>query len=124
VPDLVAQLTAFMADYERANNDRDIGRVMTAIADDATYWFSDGSHRGVDEIRAAIERTFIMIQDETYRIDDLEWLVVSPDSAVCRYRFAWTGLVDGERRSGSGRGTNVVVRRGDAWQILHEHLST
>jgi ketosteroid isomerase-like protein len=123
MPDLVSDLTAFMADYERANNDRDIGRVMAAVADDATYWFSDGTHRGVDEISAAIERTFATIQDETYEIYDLEWVVTSSDSAVCRYRFAWTGVVDGERRSGSGRGTNVVICRGDVWQIVHEHLS-
>ncbi|HYJ70095.1 MAG TPA: nuclear transport factor 2 family protein [Nocardioidaceae bacterium] len=123
MPDLDLDLTAFMADYERANNDREIGRVTAAIADDATYWFSDGTHRGVDEIGAAIERTFATIQDETYEIQDLEWVVISPDSAVCRYRFSWTGLVDGERRSGSGRGTNVVVRRDGTWQILHEHLS-
>jgi ketosteroid isomerase-like protein len=121
--DLGNDLTAFMAGYEHANNDRDIGRVTAAIADDATYWFSDGTYRGVDEIKAAIERTFATIQDETYEIHDLEWVVTAPDHAACRYRFAWSGVVDGEPRSGSGRGTNVLVRRRDAWQIVHEHLS-
>lgn len=121
--DLVSELTAFMRRYEQANNARDIGRVVSLIADDATYWFSDGSHRGVDSIRGAIEKTFATISDETYEIHDLEWVVTSAESAVCRYRFRWAGVVDGERRSGSGRGTNVVVRRDGGWRMQHEHLS-
>lgn len=121
--DLVTELTDFMRRYERANNRRDIDGVMAAIADDATYWFSDGSHRGIDAIKRAIERTFATISDETYEIQDLEWVVFTDEAAACRYRFAWSGLVRGEPRSGQGRGTNVVVRRDGSWRMLHEHLS-
>ncbi len=112
-----------MARYEAANNSHDIGRVAPMIDADATYWFSDGSHRGVGEITAAIERTFSTIHDEVYEIKDLEWLVAAPDHAVCRYRFSWTGVVDGRTSSGQGRGTNVLVNRGGSWTMQHEHLS-
>ncbi|MCW8375883.1 YybH family protein [Streptomyces justiciae] len=119
-----SELALFMGEYERANNSHDIERVVPFIAEDATYWFSDGSYQGIEEIRSAIEKTFMKILDEVYEVRDLEWPVLTPDVAVCRYRFAWTGVVDGEPRSGQGRGTNVIVRRAGRWRMLHEHLSS
>ncbi|WP_338704058.1 nuclear transport factor 2 family protein (plasmid) [Streptomyces sp. Q6] len=58
-----------------------------------------------------------------YKVQDLEWPVLTPEVAVCRYRFAWSGVVEGQQRSGQGRGTNVIVRRDGEWMMLHEHLS-
>jgi ketosteroid isomerase-like protein len=121
--DLTAELTVFMASYERATNHHDIARVAAMIAADATYWFTDGSFRGRPEIMEAIARTFATIQDEIYWIRDLEWVCVGQETAACRYRFGWTGVVGGRGRAGQGRGTNVIVRRDGAWQMLHEHLS-
>ena len=121
---LERELAAFMGEYERANNSHDIERVVPFLAKDAVYWFSDGSFRGVEEIRAAIEKTFATILDEVYEVRDLEWPVLGDDVSVCRYRFTWTGLVEGEHRCGQGRGTNVIVRRDGEWKMLHEHLSS
>jgi hypothetical protein len=36
------------------------------IADDAIYWFTDGSYCGREEIANALERTFAATQDEVY----------------------------------------------------------
>lgn len=113
-----------MGEYGRANNSHDIERVVRFIADDAVYWFSDGSFRGVRSIKSAIERNFVTILNEVYEVKDLEWPVLTTDLAVCRYQFAWRGDVGGQARSGQGRGTNVIVRRGDRWLMLHEHLSS
>ena len=124
MPDLAAELTAFMTGYEQASNSHDIDRVVPMIAEDAAYWFSDGSYRGLAEITGAIERTFQAIRDEVYEITDLEWVVLSAEYAVCRYRFGWTGLIGGQPGSGRGRGTNVVVKRDGGWKMLHEHLSS
>lgn len=121
---LESELALFMGEYERANNSHDIERVVPFIAEDATYWFSDGSYRGIGEIRSAIEKTFAKILDEVYEVRDLEWPVLTTDVAVCRYRFAWTGVVDGALRSGQGRGTNLIVRQDGGWKMLHEHLSS
>jgi ketosteroid isomerase-like protein len=88
------EVTSFMREYEAASNHRDLDLLASLIADDATY-----------EIR------------------DLELVTVTQQAAVCRYRFAWKGVVNGEPRAGSGRGTNVVVKRDGTWQMLHEHLS-
>lgn len=119
-----AELHAFMAEYERATNTHDVTQVAPLICENATYWFTDGSHQGITEINAAIERTFATIQDELYTIHDLEWVAVTHDLAVCRYRFAWTGRIEGQHHSGHGRGTNVLSRQHGRWKILHEHLSS
>jgi ketosteroid isomerase-like protein len=123
VSDLQAELTEFVRRYELANNGHDFDQLAPLIADDATYWFTDGSYQGLGAIRAAIERTFATIVDEVYEIRDLEWLAVTAELAVCRYRFWWQGLIDGRSESGQGRGTNVLVKRDDGWKMLHEHLS-
>jgi ketosteroid isomerase-like protein len=123
VSDLQAELTEFVRRYELANNRHDFDQLALLIADDATYWFTDGSYQGLGAIRAAIERTFATIVDEVYEIRDLEWLAVTGELAVCRYRFWWQGLIDGRPESGQGRGTNLLVKRDDGWKMLHEHLS-
>lgn len=115
--------SAFIRAYEQATNSHDVTQLAPLIAPNAVYWFSDGSHRGRDAVLAAIAETFTTIRDEVYRIDDLEWITVDRDQAVCRYRFAWTGTVGGHPRSGGGRGTNVLVSTDGTWQMLHEHLS-
>ena len=123
VSDLDAELTSFVYRYEQATNRHDFDELVPLIADDATYWFTEGSYDGIDAIRAAVERTFATILDEVYTIEDLEWVAIADDLAVCRYRFRWSGVIDGESASGQGRGTNVVTKRNGAWKMLHEHLS-
>lgn len=118
-----AELGALMSRYEAANNSHMVARVLPFIAPEATYWFSDGSHAGHDEIAAALQLTFDAIADEDYQIRDLEWVVVRPDVAVCRYRFAWSGVVDGVAKTGVGRGTNVLEKRDGDWLIVHEQLT-
>ncbi|KUN25136.1 hypothetical protein AQJ23_17370 [Streptomyces antibioticus] len=76
--------------------------VIPFIAEDAPYWFSDGSHQGIDEVRSAIERTFANIIDEVYGVRDMEWVVLTAEIALCRHRCAWTDVLDGEPRSGQG----------------------
>ena len=93
------------------------------MAQDATYWFTDGSHVGREAIRDALARTWQTIGDETYEIRDLEGVVERRDLAVFRYRFVWSRVVEGRPKSGEGRGTNVAVRRDGRWLMLHEHLS-
>ncbi|MBC7276391.1 nuclear transport factor 2 family protein [Nocardioides sp.] len=118
-----ARLTEFIDTYERATNSHDTAELAPLIAPEAVYWFTDGSHRGREAILSAIADTFTTIRDETYRIHDLEWILADDSQAVCRYRFSWTGAINGDPRSGDGRGTNVLVRHGESWQVLHEHLS-
>ncbi|MGW2346546.1 YybH family protein [Streptomyces sp. NPDC001661] len=99
---LERELASFMRAYESTNNSRDIERLVPFIAEDANYWFSDGSYRGIEEIRSAVEKTFSIILDEVHEVRDMEWPVLTTGVAVCRYRFAWTGVVEGRQHSGQG----------------------
>jgi hypothetical protein len=96
---------------ERAANSHDVQRILPLIAEDATYWFTDGSYRGREEITDALERTFAAVHDEVYGIRELEWVAATDEFAACRFRFSWRGVVDGQPSSGWGRGTNVLVQR-------------
>jgi ketosteroid isomerase-like protein len=93
------------------------------IAEDATFWFSDGTHRGIAAIRGAFEATWHALADETYWLDQLEWIAEGDIAAACTYRFNWKATIDGQPSSGSGRGTTVLKRVDDRWWIVHEHLS-
>lgn len=116
-------VSEFLTDYERRTNSHDAAQLAPVIAEDATYWFSDGSHRGREAILAAIDDTWATIQDEAYAIRDVEVVVESVATVVYRYTFHWSGVVDGEARSGAGRGTSIAVCREGRWVMLHEHLS-
>lgn len=120
---MIQELNAFMQAYEKANNSHIWANVAPMIADNATYWFTDGSYTGLDEIRQAIEATFEKLQDEVYKISDLNWPVATDTVAVCTYHFSWKATIDGIKQSGSGRGTNVLEKRNGSWRIVHEHLS-
>jgi ketosteroid isomerase-like protein len=113
----------FLRRYERATNSHDIARLAPLIAADASYWFTDGSHHARDDVLAAIARTFRTITDETYSLSEVAWLYRDADHVACRYRFRWSGTVDGRSASGAGRGTAVLIRSADGWQVQHEHLS-
>lgn len=117
------ELNDFMQAYEQANNSHVWTNVEPFIALNATYWFTDGSYEGIDEIRQAVEATFEKLQDEVYKIFDVRWPVATDGVSVCTYRFSWQATIDGVKQSGSGRGTNIVEKRNGSWQIVHEHLS-
>jgi ketosteroid isomerase-like protein len=112
-----------LAAYEDRINQHDFDLLIDLIAPDATFWFSDGTHRGIAEIRAAFEATWRALADETYWLDQREWIAEGDSAAVCTYRFNWRATIGGVPSSGSGRGTTVLRRVDDRWSIVHEHLS-
>lgn len=121
---LTDDAASFLAEYEARTNAQDIGPWSELIAEDATYWFTSGSHVGKQAVVEAVAHNFGLIEDETYRISDAEWIHRGPDLAVVRYRFDWHGVVRGQPAAGNGRGTNVMTRTRGRWQMVHEHLSS
>lgn len=116
-------LEDLVREYERRTNTHVFDRVKPLIDPDAVYWFSDGSHEGIDEIERAFTRTWNTIRDEVYSIADVRWLTVSDRSASCVYTFHWEGHVDGDWKRASGRGTSVFALEDGRWRVVHEHLS-
>lgn len=43
--------------------------------------------------------------------ENVEWLVTDEVTAVCLYTFRFEGYMNGEFLSGSGRATNVFVKK-------------
>ena len=109
--------------YEERINRPDFDLLVELIAPDAVFWFSDGSHKGHAEIRAAFVKTWDVLANDIYWLTDLTWVARGDHAAACIYSFNWKTVIDGEPQSGSGRGTTVLARRTAGWQIVHEHLS-
>ncbi len=114
----------FMKKYEHATDHHDLDTTLSMIDEDAIYLFSDESvHVGKEAIERVLKRNFDLIHDEAYSIANLVWLVDSREAAVGVYDYSWSGTINGEPASGSGRGTSVLRRSGDTWKVVHEHLS-
>jgi hypothetical protein len=47
-------------------------------------------------VEAAFRRTFDLIRDEAYRMEDIRWLVRTEHFAVLSFAFHWSGVIDGK----------------------------
>jgi ketosteroid isomerase-like protein len=115
-------LDAFTTGLVAAMNAKDLEATLERIADDAVYFWSNGSaYFGKPQVATAMKRNFETIENDTYRKIDVTWLARSKTVAACA--FKWTGEIDGKTVSGKGRGTSVLRRDGERWRVVHEHLS-
>jgi ketosteroid isomerase-like protein len=109
--------------YEKRINLHDFDALVDLIAPDATFWFSDGSHCGLSDVRVAFEKTWAALNKDTYWLTNKQWIASGSEVAVCVYCFNWSSFLSGKEISGSGRGTSVLRQSEGRWQIVHEHLS-
>lgn len=114
----------FLRELERRTNTHRFEEVAPLLADNAVYWFNDGSFQGKAAIKQAFEKTWAYIQDEHYALENVQWLVNDEHSAVCIYHFRWQGKVEGQFLQGMGRGTGVLQKVDGHWKVIHEHLSS
>ena len=104
-----------LAAYEERINRHDFDLLVDLIAADAVFWFSDGSHHGIDAIRTAFEKTWAQLRDEHYWLDLHHVIAESSLAAAFTYRFNWRATVDGRPLAGAGRGTTVLACREGRW---------
>jgi len=113
----------FILAYERALATQDWTQVEPLIHNDACVTFSNGTvHKGKDEVRRAFESNFSIIKDEQYSLTNEHWIQRGAETAVYLFEFRWSGYIDGKPAKGAGRGTSVLIREADRWQLLVEHL--
>ncbi len=113
----------FIKAYQGALATQDWAVVAPLIHEDACVTFSGGeSFKGKAAVRRAYERNFDRIRGETYAISDVHQVREGPNFAVHTFAFQWSGLIDGKRAAGGGRGTSVLVRENGKWLLLAEHL--
>jgi ketosteroid isomerase-like protein len=121
---MTATADDFMLAYEQATNSHDVEATLSLIDDGAVYLFSDESvHIGKRAIEKVLRRNFDLIENEKYSIGNLIWVAKSDEVAACVHDYSWSGVINGEPASGSGRGTTVLQRSQDGWKVVHEHLS-
>ena len=117
--------TNFIKDYEAALGTQNWATVAPLISDHASVIFSDGSlHMGKEAIKAAYERNFTINKSEDYRIEKVRWMMKAAGSAAYMFEFYWTGLIDGQEASGSGRGTAVLAHEAGRWVLIGEQLGS
>ena len=113
----------FISRYEQALSTQDWSAVEPLIHPTATVTFSDGSlHRGRPAVEEAFRRNFSLIESEQYKMSEVHWIVQTDTSAVFTFVYHWSGLMDGQRISGNGRGTSSLIKYGESWLLTSEHL--
>ena len=114
---------AFIRAYERALATQDWNQVEPLIHVDVCVTFSNGTvHKGKTEVKKAFENNFSLIKDETYSMTNVHWVLKSVETAVYLFEFNWSGYINGKPARGAGRGTSGLIKSGDRWQLLVEHL--
>lgn len=113
----------FLRQYEQALASQQWSQVAPLIHENVCVTFSTGQvHKGKPAAQRAFENNFASIEDESYEILNVHWSMSNERVAVCLFDFKWEGRVDGREAHGAGRGTSVLVRDGESWQLLVEHL--
>ena len=109
---------------EQAPDAGDVLRALRVIANDAVFWFSNGTTQvGKEAIADAIRERLGQTREARFEISSVRWIVRTVSTAVSVYRFRWSGTKDGRPARGSGRGTAVFGRREGRWLLVHEHRS-
>ncbi len=113
----------FIKDYEAALASQNWDNVEPLIHELACVTFSNGSvHKGIYAIKEAYKRNFAIIEDEEYSIADVHWILKKEAIAVYLFSFYWSGKINGQQASGSGRGTTVIMFENGRWKLIAEHL--
>lgn len=115
----------FIRAYEQALASQDWRKVDPLVHENACVTFSNGTvHKGKSEVKSAFKKNFLLIKDEEYSISNVHWVMKDSETAVYLFDFSWSGMINDRQASGSGRGTSVLTKEGDQWQLLVEHLGS
>lgn len=113
----------FLTAYETALAAQDWALVALLMTPNVSVTFSNGTvHIGKQKVQAAFENNFATIKNEKYAIEHVVWLKKETMYAVYLFEFNWTGLINDKLVSGNGIGTSVIIKEGECWKLLTEHL--
>ena len=113
-----------MAEFTAALIRRDMDAALALLADDVVFFYSNGAAlRGKDAFAATMEANWKRVEDYAYSTLSSTWIAHSDAAAAVIYQFAWSGMADGRKISGAGRGTRLFANTASGWLVAHEHLS-
>lgn len=114
----------FIERYQAALAAQSWSRVLPLVSSDVCVTFSDGGkHIGVDAVEKAYTKNFESIKGEHFVIENVLWIKRELDYAAYFFDYQWSGMVKGQYVSGKGVGTTIIVKEGEKWLLLAEHLS-
>ncbi len=117
----------FLNHFEALARKKNFDLVSDMVHERAIFRFNDGDFIGRRAIRAAFEKTWASSsgapEEEKFFLSDIVVVATDTHSAAATYNWNWEGVSQGKSFRIQGRGTRVLVREGDRWQIMHEHLS-
>jgi ketosteroid isomerase-like protein len=103
---------------------RDMSAALPLVADDAIFFYSNGTTlQGKEAFAATMTANWQRISDYKYETRDPVWTLETGDAAAVVYAFSWSAKVGDNAVSGNGRATRIFRREGSAWLLTHEHLS-
>ena len=108
--------------YEAALSSQNWHGVEPLLHKDICVTFSNGTYKGINEVRAVFERNFASIKEEQYTISNTHWFHSNNTHAICLYDFNWQVIINREHCTGVRRGTSVMQCTQGKWQIITEHL--
>lgn len=101
--------------------------LLESMIDEHAYFrFNDGDFIGRAAIRSAFERTWRgdpSAEGTRFYLSDVVVLTTDVASATATYTYNWEGAQGDRQFRIEGRGTRVLAFDGDAFRIVHEHLS-
>jgi ketosteroid isomerase-like protein len=74
-----------ISEYKEAIASQDWSNVEKLMHEDVSVTFSTGTHIGKPEVQRAYERNFAAIDSEEYAMDDLTWVYLGDECAVCLF---------------------------------------
>jgi ketosteroid isomerase-like protein len=110
--------------YLDATNTHEFDNVQQLLHPNALYWFTNRCCNTPEDIRAYFESAWETIKEENYWAEDVQWIHIAEDSAICVYTYHYEGYFHNEWTTGKGRATNCFVKEDGKWLLLHEHLSS
>jgi ketosteroid isomerase-like protein len=121
------EVVAFLNHFEEIAREKNFDLVADMIHERAVFRFNDGDFIGRPAVRAAFEKTWASStgtsDEEKFHLSDIVVVATDTNAAAATYHWNWEGISQGKRFAVQGRGTRVLVREGERWRIVHEHLS-
>jgi hypothetical protein len=117
----------FLNNFEAIAQKKNFDLVADMVHERAIFRFNDGDFVGRPAVRAAFEKTWASStgkpEQEKFYLSDIVVVATESNTAAATYNWNWEGVSQGKNFRIQGRGTRVLVREGERWQIIHEHLS-
>jgi uncharacterized protein (TIGR02246 family) len=111
--------------WTEAFSTSDVDRIVSLYAPDALFMATNSKSVVTEttDIRSYLERTLLTDRPRGAPTSDKFVKVLSEDVVLVTGLNTSTGVHDGKPYANPGRITFIIVKRGDAWKIVHMHRS-